>query len=557
MPAQSPCHTQVLVVGGSLVGLSAALFLAWRGVDAIVVEKHRGSAAHPRAVGFTELTLEHFRAVGIEDRIPQVAPGVRLRRAKVESLAGAWQEETAWTPGHAERDKGVASPCTGAAIAQDLLEPILRQAALERGAELRLGVEMLTFEQTDEGVTARVRDRGTGGEYTIAADYMIAADGARSPIRERLGIARDGVGHIRTLRSVLFRCAEAEAYLATGVQQFEIDQPGFPAFLTHYPDGRWALMFGDDVDRDEEEMRAAIHRALGRDMAVEVLATGRWELAGRIAERYGDGRIFLAGDAAHQLPPTRGGYGANTGIDDAYNLAWKLRMVLAGEAAPALLDTYDDERQPVGWLRHQQTFARPDYRRWVGDVLAGEPLHSAEAMELGQRVSSAAVIPSNSNLPLAAEPQAWAGQPGTRVPHTWVEQHHRQVSTIDLFTAGLTLVSRDQRWIEAAGRAGVPVRTVHIGKDVTVPETDFGATFGVGPNGACLVRPDAVVAWRSAGMADDPDGLIRDVVARITGRHAQPPFRADCLGNAGSGRSRSRSRPGRQQGAAASGEPGL
>jgi putative polyketide hydroxylase len=518
-------HTQVLIVGGSLVGLSAALFLGQRGVDTILVEKHRGSSSHPRAIGFTELTLEHYRAAGIEDRIPQMPADLRLRRVKVETLAGKWQEETPWTPGQSDADKGVASPCTGAAIAQDLLEPILRTAALECGAGLRLGVEMLSFTQTSDGVSARMRQRDSGEEYTVTADYMIATDGADSPIRKQLGIGRTGVGHLRTIRSVLFRCDEAEQYLATGIRQFEIEQPGFQAFLTHYPDGRWVLMFSDDVERSQDELREAIHRALGRDLDVEIITTGQWEMAGRIAERYSEGRVFLAGDAAHQLPPTRGGFGANTGIDDVYNLAWKLRMVLTGEASPSLLDTYSAERQPIGWLRHQQTFARPDYRRWAGDALAGETLYGAEAMELGQRVSSDAVIAAGSDLPPAAHPDIWAGQPGTRVPHVWINRRDQRVSTIDLFTERLTLISADERWIEAvtnvAQTKGIPVGTVHVGKDVHFPaERSFEATFGVSAEGACLVRPDAIIAWRSPHMGADPAGELSRVIDRINARNA-------------------------------------
>ena len=341
----TPHHTQVLVVGGSLVGLSAALFLAARGVRTLLVEKHRGSAPHPRAIGFTELTLEHYRAVGIADRIPQVSADVRLRRAKVESLTGTWYEETPWTPGQAELDKGVASPCTGAAIAQDVLEPILRTTAVERGADLRQGVELLAFAQTPDRVTARVRHRDGGEAYDVDADYLVAADGADSPVREQLGIARAGVGHLRTIRSVLFRCDAAEPYLAAGVQQFEIEQPGFQAFLTHYPDGRWVLMFGDDAERSEAELREAIRRALGRDLPVELVTTGRWEMAGRVAERYRAGRVFLAGDAAHQTPPFFG-QGMCHGMRDAANLAWKLGMVVRGTANEELLDSYQPERDP-------------------------------------------------------------------------------------------------------------------------------------------------------------------------------------------------------------------
>ena len=520
-----PHHqTQIVIVGGSLVGLSAALFLAWRGVKTVVLEKHRGSSLHPRAIGFTELTLEHYRAAGIEGRIPQMASDVRLRRAKVESLVGNWHEETPWTPGEDESDKGVASPCTGAAIAQDLLEPILRTAAVERGADLRPSVEMLSFSQDASGVIAHVRERDGDDEYDIHADYMIAADGADSAIRERLGIARAGVGHLRTIRSVLFRCDEAERYLAAGVQQFEVEQPDFKAFLTHYPDGRWVLMFDDDAERSEAALRDSIRRALGRDMTVEIITTSRWEMAGRIAERYSDGRIFLAGDAAHQLPPTRGGFGANTGIDDVYNLSWKLRMVLTGEAGPGLLDTYSAERQPIGWLRHQQTFARPDYRRWAGDALTSEPLYGRVAMELGQRVASAAVAaPAGDALPLAADPDVWRGQPGTRVPHVWTERGGERVSAIDLFTRELTIVSRDARWIDAAAtvarRTKVPIATVHVGGDVQFPaDAPFETVFGVSAKGACLVRPDAIVAWRYANMQANPHDVLTAVIARIAGR---------------------------------------
>lgn len=329
-----------------------------------------------------------------------------------------------------------------------------------------------------------------------------------------------GGGILRTIRSVLFRCDGAGPYLKAGVQQFEVEQPGFKAFLTHYPDGRWVLMFDDDAERGEAELRDTIRRALGRDMAVEIISTGRWEMAGRIAERYSHRRIFLTGDAAHQLPPTRGGFGANTGIDDAYNRAWKLSMVLTSEAGAALLDTYSAERRPIGWLWHQQTFARPDYRRWAGDAPQGEKLYGGEAMELGQRVTSSAVIASGDDMPPAADPDVWRGQPGTRVPHIWINKGGERVSTIDLFTGRLSLITRDARRIHAAATAsqvtGVPIATVSVGIDVMFPDhTAFEAMFGVSADGACLVRPDAIVAWRSSSMESDPQSVLSTIIARV------------------------------------------
>lgn len=513
-------QTPVLIIGGSLVGLSAALFLSWRGVPVVVVEKHRGSSPHPRATGFTELTLEHFRAVGIDDHLPQVTPGTRLRRVKAESLIGRWHEEILWTPGEEGSYGEKASPCSGSSIAQDKLEPILRRAALKLGADLRLGTELLSFEQTAKGVTAHVRHRDTDERHSILANYMIAADGADSPIRERLGIERRGVGYLRTLRSVLFRCPEADQLLDRGVQQFQIEREEFSAFLTSYGDGRWVLMFSDDRDRSNAELDAAVQLALGQDMAFERLATGRWEMAGRIAERYSHGRIFLAGDAAHQLPPTRGGFGANTGIDDVYNLAWKLEWVIKGRSKPSLLDTYSQEREPIGWLRHQQTFARPDYAQWLATPQSDEPIFSNEAMELGQRVQSPSIIGSTAKLPPADLPSKWAGQPGVRAPHLWVSKDGCRISTIDLFRQGFVLLSADARWIAAAkavaSTLGVDIEPVHIGSDVLFPEPEMlERHFGIAPDGASLIRPDGVVGWRSSTMVRSPEGELGSAFKQI------------------------------------------
>ncbi|WP_425105070.1 FAD-dependent monooxygenase [Ancylobacter sp.] len=494
-------RTSVIIVGGSLVGLSASLFLAWRGVPHILVEKHRGSSPHPRAIGFTETSLEHFRAVGIAERIPQVPPHMRLRRAKVASLIGETLAEPPWTPGEPGQKAAGLSPCTGASIAQDKLEPILRQATLELGADLRLGAQMVSFGQAHDHVRVRLRPLDGAPEYDIAADYLIAADGADSPIRESLRITRSGVGHLRTVRSVLFRCQEADAVLASGIQQYEIEQPGFRAFLTTYGDSRWVLMFDDDRERSEAELRVAVLRALGREMHVEIITTGRWEMAGRIADRYTQGRIFLAGDAAHQLPPTRGGFGANTGIDDVWNLAWKLQFVLHGASAPGLLETYDAERRPIGWLRHQQTFSRPDYAKWVGLGFKPDPLFGDDAMEFGQLVRSTAVIGEGCNLPAAASPTLWAGEPGTRAPHVWMEQNGARLSALDLFGKGFVLLSQDPAWLSAIGN--LPIKGYGVGRDIRFQEADaFETHFGIGVAGALLVRPDGIVAWRTRDQAN-------------------------------------------------------
>lgn len=507
-------HTPVLIIGGSLVGLSASLFLVWRGVPHILVEKHSGSSPHPRAVGFTETTIEHYRTVGIADRIRQAPRGARLRRVKVASLSSDWISETDWTPGQAADRSHDLSPCTGAAIAQDKLEPILRNAAQKMGADLRFGVELVNFEHHAQHVKARLRNRDSGVEYEITADYLIAADGATSSIREALGITRNGVGHLRTLRSVLFSCPEADHYLERGAQQFEIEQDGFRGFLTTYGDSRWVLMFEDDRDRSHEELSEAVLRALGSDIPFNIITTGHWEMAGRIADRYSEGLVFLAGDAAHQLPPTRGGFGANTGIDDVWNLAWKLERVLSGAAPSKLLDTYNAERQPIGWLRHQQTFSRPDYAKWVGDAFKPDALFSNDAMEFGQLVRSSQVIGVASDLPAAASPGEWGGQPGTRAPHVWVMKGNERISTLDLFGRDFVLLTANGAWRELV--KALSLNMVQAGSDILFPpEASFGSVFGIGAEGATLVRPDGIVAWRSKSALNKDD---LDEIRRLVGQ---------------------------------------
>ena len=497
-------HTPVLIIGGSLVGLSASLFLAWRGVPHILIEKHLGSSPHPRAMGFTETTIEHYRAVGIADRIPQAPRGTRLRRVKVTSLSSDWISETDWTPGQAADRSHDLSPCTGAVIAQDKLEPILRNAAQEIGADLRYGVELVSFAQCADHVTAQLRDRDSGFEYEITADYLIAADGATSSVRESLGIERSGVGHLRTLHSVLFSCPDADQYLERGAQQFEIEQDGFRGFLTTYGDSRWVLMLDDGKDRSQEDLSGAVRRALGSDMSFDIITTGRWEMAGRIADRYSKGRVFLAGDAAHQLPPTRGGFGANTGIDDVWNLAWKLERVVAGIAPARLLGTYSAERQPIGFLRHQQTFSRPDYERWVDASFTPDALFSNDAMEFGQLVRSSQVVGALPELPSAASPVEWRGQPGTRAPHAWIMKGDVKMSTLDIFGRDFVFLTTEPSWAEAVEALSMTV--IQVDADIVFPpESSFGDVFGVGSEGATLVRPDGVVAWRTESVFNQDD----------------------------------------------------
>ncbi|MEU2103516.1 FAD-dependent monooxygenase [Nocardia sp. NPDC019255] len=509
----------VLIVGGSLVGLSAAVFLSWQGVPVVVVDKHYGSSPHPRAIGFTTRTIEHFRQTGVE--VPTSLQGMKPpRRARVESLSGTWLEEYPWSPGGKGSYGADQSPVHATAITQDKLEPLLRERAREYGADLRLGTELLHLTQDNDGATATLRRRDDGHQYALRAQYVVAADGADSPVRTNLGIERHGVGPLSVQRSILFR-APLEDYLQHGVVQFEIEQPDFTAFLTTYSDGRWVLMLSDDVERTPTQQIELVQRAIGRtDIPIELITTGRWKLAGLIADRFSQGRILLAGDAAHQLPPNRGGYGANTGIDDVHNLAWKLAAVLRGESDPRLLNTYDTERRPTADLRHDQLFARADYKAFLKVDTPDTPVLDDSAIELGQLYRSAAVLGADARLPPAQLPEQWAGQPGTRAPHQWVRIGDDKRSTLDLIERDWVLLSADERWAAAAAQAtarlGIAVDFRQAGTDIVFDDHEaFEHAYGIESTGATLIRPDGYIAWRTRVAPHDPARELTQVLASV------------------------------------------
>ena len=506
----SALQTSVVIIGGGLVGLSAAMLLAWHDVPCILLEKHSRPSLHPRAIGYTARTMEIFNMVGgLADQIPQVEEGFKLRRIKVESLVSGWQEEPMpWQP---PKDGDSATklkpakytPYMGAALAQDRLEPIIRDKALSLGADIRMGARMADFHQDNDCVTVSVTCED-GTQYKVQADYMIAADGHRSDVRETSGITTTGRGYLNTVRSVLFR-ASLEEY-KKGYQQFVIHQPGLEAFLTTYGDNRWVLMFTDDIDRTQEEQTKAIHDAVGiDDLQFEVITTGCWELKANICDSFQVGRVFLAGDAAHTLPPTRGGYGANTGIHDVHNLVWKLAAVAKGECRPELLSTYSPERQPIAWLRHQQTFARPDYARFRQPSDDQTDIYDDSAIELGQIYESNAIWDdeASSTEPLTRPPDQWTGRPGTRAPYLLLKTSNGELeSTLDLFGKDWVLITEDRQWEEAIAKAcqgyKVNVRCVQINGDGGYSDDGtFCRSLGLEQGGASLIRPDGHIAWRS------------------------------------------------------------
>jgi hypothetical protein len=223
----------------------------------------------------------------------------------------------------------------------------------------------------------------------------------------------------------------------------------------------------------------------------------------------------LAGDAAHTLPPTRGGYGANTGIADAYNLAWKLCAVLSGQSQPSLLESYDEERRPVAWLRLRQTFARPDYLHYADEESRNSAILDPIAIELGELYRSSSIVGAGAELPPARHPSDWKGQPGTRAPFRSVTRDGKSFSTLDWFGSGWVLLSSRANWCEAAKSVGktsaLQVSAVNLRESLS--ETDCALVerdLGIEGGGASLVRPDGVIAWR--GTETPSLALLADVL---------------------------------------------
>jgi 2-polyprenyl-6-methoxyphenol hydroxylase-like FAD-dependent oxidoreductase len=530
-------ETDVLIVGGSLVGLSAATFLAWHGVPTLSVERHDGTAIHPRAGHFHLRTLEVFRSVGLEERVraaseEQFDPDGGINA--VESLAG--KEIATYI---ASLNAGVAaiSPSTRLFMTQQSLEPLIRARADELGAAVRYATELTGFEQDADGVTGFIRNLATGETDTVRAKYMIAADGNRSPIRGRLGIGTRGPGHLADCVTIYFHadCAAALRGRNLGViYVFNAELRGFFRLVRTGDSGFLAVMTRGDMGRpnalnvadgiDKERAVAFVRAAIGMPgVNVTIGDIAAWRAVAEVAERLCERRVFLVGDAAHVMPPM-GGFGGNTGVQDTHNLVWKLALVLKGIAGPQLLATYNAERQPVGELAIQQAYTRYVLRVVPERGQDGmQPMVPDLNMEIGYGYQSSAVVSEPGNeAPLHGDPLRSRGTPGTRAPHIALERDGKPLSSFDLFTKNFCILAAADggAWCEAASIAaaklGLPLDAHQIERGaLRDPQQRFADAYGVSPTGAVLVRPDGFVAWRAMDGSDASAATMREVFASL------------------------------------------
>jgi putative polyketide hydroxylase len=520
--------TPVLIVGGGYSGLASSLFLAHHGVHSILVDRHPGVSVQGRARGINQRTLEIYRPLGIESPIKQAGQPFDGEAGVVrcETLAGDWQ----WILDDATRTPlPDVTPCEFGMADQRTVEPILIDAAREKGADIRFGTRCVSVEADADGVTAVIKEHG-GQSRTVRSDYLIAADGFRGTIGPGLGIARRGPGVTQHWVTMLFE-ADLRDIVRKRAMFWIVINPeldGFGSFLTTSVENQWAISVTYDgqsqsaADFTPDRCARLARAIIGRDVPVRILDIASWEEAVGVVDHYRRGRVFLTGDAAHVWPPA-GAMGANAAVQDAHNLTWKLAAVLNGWAADRLLDTYDAERRPVAEAladitvrRQQARFAGQSDNDDVDDILC----------TLGQRYQSRAVLDAGHTTVYGAKLEQRA-LPGTRAPHLWLGSPGGEIAVHDLFHDAFVLLTgtTGTAWTAAARaiarQTPVPLRAYRVGPgladvDLTDRDGNWAPRYGTGDT-AVLVRPDGYVAWACASPSSDPTAQLSSALGRLLG----------------------------------------
>lgn len=536
-----PAHYPVLIVGAGAAGLAASTLLAHYGVRSLIVEKRREIFVYPKARNLTFRSLEILRGVGLGPAVNSSAHHISHMISK-PTLASS--ETTAVFDEDYFPDAQAISPEPfGKYCPQSVLEPILLDETRRRGSEARYATALVTFHQYDDGVSATIEDLDTGAHSEVHADYLLAADGTRSPIRTRLGIDVSGAGQLPIFVVFIYFRGPWKRYVPTlgDGDAVQVNNPHVTGIMipvhddlavfmtTYFPSqGETLEMFTPD------RCRRLVLDAFGTNAAVDVdvVDVAPWQPYEQVADQFRCGRVFLVGDSAHTMPPFKGG-GANTGIQSAQNLAWKLAAVLHGSAGAELLDTYHTERHPVGRFAARQSLTGPGAAYLsLGDD--APTLQSDEDLPLfymiaGYKYRSAAVIADD---PAADDPDAvhlvfgeeLHGEPGTRVPHAWVQRGGDRISTLDLLGTGFTLFtgSEGASWAIAAESVslslGVPIDVCSIGVDVSDTDGQWVKLTKLSPEAALLVRPDDFVGWRTETQSRSPERELGAVMRRILAR---------------------------------------
>ncbi|HTX08659.1 MAG TPA: FAD-dependent monooxygenase [Solirubrobacteraceae bacterium] len=540
MAADAP----VIIAGAGPVGLSLAAELSWRGVPCVVVERGDGSAPSPRTNVIAARSMEHFRRIGLAEELRDVGlpddypPDLVLRtRFCGPDLAreGWWSRATLRASGH---DEGVwPTPELPCRVNQTFFQPVLlRHVQAAPNVSVMLGCEVDRVEADDDAVRVSVKqgDRRS----VLECSYLVGCDGAHSVVRKAIGATLEGIPELRKTVSVHFRSAALARLNTRPAWSYAIYNAdlGFGGMFALDGRDHWLCHTGFAVGEstDGVDPHQLIQQMVGAEIDVEIIQVIRWTARALVANRFREGRVLLAGDAAHLWVPAAG-FGMNSGIQEAMTLGWMLSATYRGWGAQALLDAYEKERRPLGEqvaaivTEISRRSSGVKMRETLHDVLpdversgpAGEqarevlrdyvlkhsfPQHSPLGLNFGYRYEGSPIVIPDGTEPPPFEFGTFSpdARPGHRLPHF---RRADGAPVFDSLGPDFSLLcvgdGADQAGglVDAAERAGLPLKVVRLGET----EAEAGDLYRAS---LVLVRPDQHVAWRGHAAPEHPDAII-------------------------------------------------
>ena len=538
----------VIVAGAGPVGLTLAIDLGRRGVRCLLMERHPTTLPWPKMDRSNARTMEFYRRIGIVDRVRALGyPADNPMDVFLTTRLSDPPIAVLKYPSVAERRRQIAESPNGAwllepyqLVSQNKLEPLLKEVAeATSNVTVRYGCELVDFTQDAQGVTVQARTVD-GREESLRCDYLAGCDGGTSTVRKKLGIRLEGRGGIRDLVQVIFRSDTLYERIVTGKgRHYQFADAAGSSMVAQGDRKEFTLHSSLPADTD---FAAVIRNLIGFPCEFEILYVIPWRHHLLVAEKYRDGRVFLAGDSIHLVIPT-GGLGMNTGVGDAFDLAWKLAGVIKGWGGPGLLDGYEQERRPIG-IRNVAAAGWaaagvPIWRALVtpavyDDTPEGEAvrrelaasfdvnhrrMHGMVGVESAYSYAGSPLITDEPGNVAEWETSRYEphARPGVRIPHMWLKDGRALQDVLgDDYTFLDLRGDCETAALEAAfSSVGAPLAVLRL-DEARVREVYGASTF--------LLRPDLHIAWRGDGPPADPAGLA----ALVTGR--RPASRAAQVG---------------------------